>query len=122
MRSPIPHKQYPLGLQMFDGLDEHNRKEDRPTMDGSRDKPKMTAGSVLDPGLWIPPVPFRREGDTCKGVGILGCRRQYIDPANQNEAEPLKGLRATPGLCREAACSSGLRHHFLHSRETSTST
>src|SRR5215212_8896077 len=77
---------------------------------------------VLDPGLWIPPVPFRREGDTCKGVSILGCRRQYIDPATQYDAKPPKGLRATPSLCREAACPSGQSHHFLHSRETTVST
>ena len=67
-------------------------------------------------------VAFRREGDTRKGVGIIWCRGQYIDPAIQNDAEPLISPRATPSVFREAACSSGQSHYFFHSRETSTST
>jgi transposase len=47
MRRPTPHTQYPLGLQLFDGLLGPIWKEDRPTMDGSKDRPQTTAGLDL---------------------------------------------------------------------------
>src|SRR5215207_2431479 len=44
MRRPTPHTQYPWGLQIFDGLLGAQWKEDRPTMDGGKGQPKVTAG------------------------------------------------------------------------------
>jgi transposase len=42
MRRPTPYA-VPYGLQLFDGL-LRPREEDRPTMDASKERPKMTAG------------------------------------------------------------------------------
>jgi hypothetical protein len=44
MRRPTPHTQYLVGLQMLDGLLGPLWKEDRPTMDGSKQQPQTTAG------------------------------------------------------------------------------
>jgi hypothetical protein len=43
MRRPTPHTQYPVGLQMLDGLLGPLWKEDRPTMYGSKDQSQTTA-------------------------------------------------------------------------------
>ena len=49
MRRPNPHTQYPVrGSAKIDGLKRPIWKEDRPTMDGSKQHPKMTA--ALDIG------------------------------------------------------------------------
>jgi transposase len=45
MRRPTPYA-VPYGLQMFDGL-YRPREEDRPTMNASKEQPKMTAGLDL---------------------------------------------------------------------------
>jgi hypothetical protein len=45
MRRPTPYA-VPYGLQLFDGL-LRPREEDRPTMDASKERPKMTAGLDL---------------------------------------------------------------------------
>src|SRR5829696_3031555 len=48
MRRPTPRCAVPLeGLQLFDGLLGPIWKEDRPTMDGSKDQPQLTAGLDL---------------------------------------------------------------------------
>lgn len=47
MRRPTPLTQYPVVLQRFDGLLRLLRKEDRPTMDVSKEQPKTTAGLDL---------------------------------------------------------------------------
>ena len=48
MRRPTPRCAVPLeGLQLFDGLLGPIWKEDRPTMDGSKDQPQMTGGLDL---------------------------------------------------------------------------
>ena len=47
MRRPTPYTQYHVGLQLFDGLLGPIWKEDRPTMDGSKVQPLMTAGLDL---------------------------------------------------------------------------
>src|ERR671913_144403 len=47
MRRPTPQYAVPLGLQVFDGLLRPLWKEDRPTMDRSKDQPLMTAGVDL---------------------------------------------------------------------------
>jgi hypothetical protein len=49
MRRPTPRTQYPVGLQRLYGLTlvAQFGKEDRPTMDGSKEQPKMTAGLDL---------------------------------------------------------------------------
>ena len=45
MRRPTPLYAVPLmDLQMFDGLLGPIWKEDQPTMDGSKERPKVTAG------------------------------------------------------------------------------
>jgi hypothetical protein len=44
MRRPTPCTQYPEGLQRSDGPLGPIWKEDRPTMDGSKGQPKVTAG------------------------------------------------------------------------------
>ena len=101
-----------------------------------RERPRGCPGRFFgagDPGSSSP------MGICVRGVGIIWCRGQYIDPAIQNDAEPLdkptpksyaQRVRTRGGggrggerdVFREAACSSGQSHYFFHSRETSTST
>src|SRR3712207_1312329 len=50
MRRPTPYTQYPVGLQWLYGLSYRGpnvKGGDRPTMDGSKEQPKMTAGLDL---------------------------------------------------------------------------
>jgi hypothetical protein len=47
MRRPTPFTQYPFGSARAIRASTPNGKEDRPTMDGSRDEPKTTAGLDL---------------------------------------------------------------------------
>ena len=47
MRRPTPYTQYPKGSAKVDGLLGPQWKEDRPTMDVSKERPQVTAGLDL---------------------------------------------------------------------------